>query len=117
MSETGTGRWTRHARLVAVFVVTYLVVQLGLPTARLLEARPARFGWHMFSGIHPSPRFAVALANGATLPVAVEDYFGNPRSDLHYEEHLPAHLCRTLPGVRAVHLEHPGDPIEVHPCR
>jgi hypothetical protein len=108
--------WTRRQRLLGVFVVAHLALQIGLPTARLLEDRPARFGWHMFSGVHLSPTFSVALPDGSLRAVAAEDYYGNPRADLHYEEHLPAHLCRTLPRIRAVRLEYAGGPVELYPC-
>ncbi len=115
--SAASSRWTRRDRRVAVFVVAYVAVQLALPGIKLWEARPARFGWHMFSGIHPSPLFSVALPDGSTRPVAIEEHYGNPRADLHYEDHLPAHLCRRLPGIRAVHLERSGAPVEVHACR
>jgi len=101
---------------VAVFFVAYLAVQLAVPSAKLWEPRPARFGWQMFAGIAPAPRFAVAMADGSTREVALADHYGNPRADLRYEDHLPGHLCRSLPGARAVRLERAGREPEVRPC-
>ena len=101
---------------VAAFFAAYLALQIAVPIAKLWEPRPARFGWHMFSGVAPPPRFEVVLADGSTREAAPADHYGNPRADLRYEDHLPAHLCRTVPGARAVRVERAGRGAEVRAC-
>lgn len=86
------------------FFVAFLAVQISVPTLALFEARPARFGWQMFSGARTRADFVIVEVSGAQREVELADYLGNPRSEIDLEAVLPPYICAVEPGAGAVRI-------------
>jgi hypothetical protein len=96
---------------VALFCLIYLIVQIVVPALHLLHPASARFGWQMFARVPSAPvAYWLVLADGQRQPVSPSAYLGNERGDLDHVAVLPLHLCRTVPGVVAVHWQRPVAP-------
>lgn len=65
----------------AFLFLTYLIVQIGVPTFMLAGPRPSRFGWQMFAGIRSLDTFSVVRHDASSDRIDLRTYFGNPRSD------------------------------------
>src|ERR1051326_2584874 len=76
-----------------IFFATYLAVQITIPTYRLFQPRPTRFGWQMFSASSlPIRVWLIFPARDQEIsPVA---YVGNVRSDLDYERYALPQICK-----------------------
>ncbi len=72
-----------------------------LPALALDDGRPARLGWHMYSGVASVPEVVVRLDDGGTHPVAVQDVVARLRPEPDYAPALVRHLC-DRPDVVAV---------------
>ena len=75
-----------------VFFVSYLAWQIAVPTYRLFEPRPTRFGWQMFSASSLPTRVWLISASG-TQEISPVSYIGNVRSDLDYERYALPQIC------------------------
>lgn len=96
-------QWNVRQKLTAIFFVSYLVLQIGLPIYRFFAPRPSSFGWQMFAGIRTYPDFYLISTNGESVLVEQPfEYFGNPRADLDIVDVLPKYLCETNPQVETV---------------
>ncbi|MEO8247305.1 MAG: hypothetical protein ABI622_09340 [Chloroflexota bacterium] len=46
-----------------------LILIIGIPAAGLLNARPSRFGWQMYTVAYEAPRAWAKAANGSLEPI------------------------------------------------
>lgn len=46
-----------------------LVLMIGIPAVGLLNARPSRFGWQMYTVAYEAPRAWAKSANGSLKPI------------------------------------------------
>jgi hypothetical protein len=97
-------RWTAREVAAASFFVLFLAVQFTVPLVKLWGPRAERFGWHMFAGIRPRPRFTLVMGDGTRKPANLAPYIGHNRGELSLGEALPPHLCRVVPDVVAVQI-------------
>lgn len=101
--------WTRGERLAAAFFVAYLVVQIAVPTWKLVRPeRPGRFGWQMFAGTEVKVRFVLILDSGAEKVVDPAQFQVARRLDLVPTAEFPPYLCTRAKNGRAVRVELPG---------
>lgn len=99
----------RSRSAIAALCTIFVLVQLLVPAAQLIwAARPARFGWQMFSVSAPPPDFAIELRDGTTEPLDIKPYVVSLRGDVPLAQFLPPHVCRVVPGVVAVRYRLPG---------
>jgi hypothetical protein len=91
--------WRWNPRLAAVCLGLFLVIQLSIPTVRLLieHDRAERFAWQMFT-FATAFEFTVITADGEQ-EVDLEDVLARPRADMPIEELVPPHLCATVDGA------------------
>ena len=91
--------------LSAVFFSIYLALQIAVPTYRLFQPRPTRFGWQMFSASSVPPRGSLVYPTGnkEISPVA---YIGNVRSDLDYERYALPQICKQS-GAQSIRYSMP----------
>lgn len=80
----------------ALFFISYLTLQVALPTYRLFQPRPSRFGWQMFSA-SALPSRVWLVTNNDAREVSPAKFIGNYRADLEWERYAPLHLCRQSP--------------------
>jgi hypothetical protein len=95
-------------------------VQLAIPSVLLFRPGQQRFGWQMFSTARAWPGLRVVHANGERESLDVGMFYAFARGDLDAEcfDQLPAHVCRVVPGLRAVELQRTAAaPPEIVPCR
>jgi len=105
----------RH-RAAMAFVVAFLAVQIGVPLWKLIEPRPARFGWQMFSGLRGLPEFRVVLRHGQSFDVPLGWHVGAGRSDVDYAGFLPPHLCRSYAGAAEIRVHFRSGTEQVYRC-
>jgi hypothetical protein len=91
-----TGHWATRQIVVAIFIVAFMVVQVGVPTARLFGGRAQRFGWQMFANSGPDVIVVGQQRAGPSDTLDLKPYFAFRRGDLElsYLQRLPAHICR-----------------------
>lgn len=82
------------------FFVAYLAVQIAVPTYRLFQPRPTRFGWQMFSASSLPTRVWLISGDG-TREISPVAYIGNVRSDLDYERYALPQIC-TQSGAQSI---------------
>ena len=90
------------AKLVFVFVVGFVAVQILVPAVQLAAPRSARFGWQMYAVIPATPTFWTVAGDGEVRPVDLNQHVGYVRGDLDYLPWLPDYLCRSVPDTIAV---------------
>lgn len=92
----------------AVVFSALLLMVLG-PAAALDEARPARFGWQMYSSVTYLPVIQVEKADGVREERQIGDVASGLRPEVDYFGPLSKFLCTRETGVVRVHLkrEHP----------
>jgi hypothetical protein len=109
--------WTWRHRLALTCCVSYLAIQVVVPFTRLARARPARFGWQMWSVRIAFPRFLLVMADGTTMAPDLARYVATSRGEVDLRDALPPHLCRVVPELSAVEIRTPGSDRTVYPCR
>lgn len=107
----------RYARGIAAaaFVAAFLAVQLAIPAIQLFAERPARFGWHMYSGLPSLPDAWAVTADGTASPLDVRGRFAMTRAEVDYAAVLRTALCGT-DGVASVRVAYPNREPETLPC-
>ena len=113
-------RWTRRLRVAAAFAVAWVAIQLLVPLWLLTAPRPARFAWQMYSATPAYPEVVALAEGGRRDTLSVSTYLAAIRYDLspRYRDLIGPHVCRVVPGVRAVDLRrYPGGPVERLHCR
>lgn len=80
----------------------YLAIQIVVPLVGLTAARPARFGWQMYSWPVEMGRYVVVDAQGEKSSVDPEPYLPRLRAEISYAKWLPTHLCQVIDGATAV---------------
>lgn len=83
-----------------IFFAIYLAIQIAVPTYRLFQPRPTRFGWQMFSASSLPTRVWLISAIG-TREISPVSYIGNVRSDLDYERYALPQIC-TQSGTQSI---------------
>lgn len=107
---------TTAQRWAMAFMAGFLALQIGVPTWKLAEPRPARFGWQMFSATAGKVEFRVVLRHGQSVEVPLGWHVGVPRADLDFARFLPQHLCRFYPGAAEVRFRAGFGPEQVYRC-
>lgn len=98
-------------------MIAFVAIQLVVPILQLAQSRPAHFGWQMFSGYRPIPCYWLVHADGAEVPVNIEEVLsGMWRLDADYRKVLPEFLLRRSPHAVAVRWQEQGSEI-VHEHR
>jgi hypothetical protein len=110
-------RWTVSAILAAAFAVAWLTVQLAIPAFALLEPRPARLGWQMYSGLATVPEAWTVGADGRAAAVDVQALFVVPRSEIDYVAVLRDGLCDVTDAVAIIVRPQGTTGWEQRPCR
>ena len=121
MVETtpASANWSARDRVVGALVVTYLALQLALPTLMLFRPRTQRFGWQMFTSAPVLPRLVLHRAAGAPDTLDVNNYFAVRRPELQADhlDLLAAHICRVAGDATLVELWVGRDSTpRRHPC-
>jgi len=88
-----------------IFFATYLALQIAVPTYRLFQPRPTRFGWQMFSASSLPTRVWLVSAVD-TREVSPASYIGNVRSDLDYERYALPQICKQS-GAQSIRYSMP----------
>lgn len=93
-------------RVAAIAFLLFLAFQVGIPAAQFNQPRPSRFGWQMYSGVRPVPRFWVVFANGESREVAVSEVLSHPRNDqTDYEKVIVPQLFQLHPDAVRVRVK------------
>lgn len=95
-------------RWAVLFFFVYLGVQIAVPVYRLVQPRPTRFGWQMFSTSSVPARVWI-VSSDAVREISPAAHIGNFRSDLEYERYALPFLCRVRPDATAVRYVMPVD--------
>ncbi len=98
-SRIAFGAMSVRQNLVLAFFVVFLVFQLIVPAFALLAARPARFGWQMYSALPNVPRAWTVKADGTAEPVDMTHVFAIQRAEIDYAAVLLAGLCEATDAV------------------
>jgi hypothetical protein len=98
---------TLQQRTAAAFFVLMLAVQCILPVVQLPKERPAHFGWQMFSGFPPMPRYWIVRADGVEQAIDLRQHVGVQRLDADYHRFLPDYLLRAHPDAVAIRWQWP----------
>src|SRR4030095_13576331 len=110
--------WSTKNRLVAIFFLSFLLIQIVVPIVQLTAPRPARFGWQMWSARRKPVRFFVVMKDGTIRPADLSRYIGWSRGELDLTDRLPPHLCHVVSDITAVQIELPGSETRnVYTCR
>lgn len=98
--------WSAQDRLVGAVVVTYLALQLAVPTVMLFRPRTQRFGWQMFTAAPVLPRLVLHRTTGRRDTVEVDRYFAIRRPELAPGDldFVAPHVCRVTPDATLVEL-------------
>jgi hypothetical protein len=115
-SSAGRVGWDRQTVLVAVFLASFLVWQLVVPTAALFGPRPQRFGWQMYSTFPQLPTAWTIDAAGVETQVEVKRYFAQLRAEVDFAAALRAGLCDAS-GAVAVKVQDPRGRTETIQCQ
>src|SRR6476661_6416694 len=91
--------------LSMVFFVTYLALQIAVPTYRLFQPRPTRFGWQMFSA-SSLPTQVWLVSSSGSREISPLSYIGNLRSDLDYERYALPQICKQS-GAQSIRYSMP----------
>src|SRR3712207_2620917 len=103
------GPWRpRRMRLVAVFFVAYVALQVLIPTLALTIPTPTRFGWQMYSRPWFPASYIVVRADGVVEQVDPAAHLAYFRPEVELERFLPPHLCRVVPEATAVRVSPAG---------
>ena len=103
--------------LALAFFVAFLTIQVAVPIVKLGSARPARFGWHMWTARKRNPQFVLVMKDGTKRLVSLSTYLGLSRGELDFREAMAEHLCRVVPGVAAVQIDQrDSDSPKVYSC-
>ena len=94
-----------RAWLTIGLVAAVLAAQVVIPTLALLHARPAMFGWQMFSIRVRRPVVTAVDAAGGRQQVAVDAMTPRYRADAPYTEAIGPFVCRRFPGTVTVLVE------------
>ena len=97
---------TAQGRTWALLAVIGLQVAVPL-VALLFQEPPARFTFPMYSG-QGVVAVVIEDADGRELPFEEKTTIANYRPELNWVDHLPAHLCRVVPGAHAVTVAQKG---------
>lgn len=104
--DRASAAWSPRTVAAAAFVALFVAVQVTVPVLALDGPRPARFAWQMYSVLgEPPAQYSVQLADGSARAVDQADHVAYPRPDVRVAEHLPAHLCASVPGATSVLVE------------
>lgn len=112
----GKETWTSRQRVVGIFFLGYLAIQLGLPAAQLVESGPARFGWQMYWRKPPPKPDFVVLLRDTTWIVDPSPQLINTRWEIDLARRLPPHLCVLYPSADGIRMQWPDGRRAVHGC-
>ncbi|MCB0062276.1 MAG: hypothetical protein KDE19_09180 [Caldilineaceae bacterium] len=100
---------------VTGFIFVFLALQILVPAYLLHAARPARWGWQMYSSYAQLPQIVLQLSDGTVQSVDLTEYVVNARYEILKAQTLLPHFCALADHVIAVQYR-AGDEIEVQQC-
>jgi hypothetical protein len=95
-------------RAKALLALILLTVLIGVPVAALFDARPARFGWQMYSTLNPAPAASIEDASRTLVPVDLDALIADPRAEIRWSGSLADLLCRDGATVAVVVTDREG---------
>jgi hypothetical protein len=96
-------------------VAVGLAVQVVVAGAALIEPRPARYGWQMYSGMPVNPP-AWSVVDGEQHELRINDLLLHPRAEIDRVALLRNRACE-LTGADAIRFEPASGPVETVECR
>ena len=106
---------TRGQVWVAAVLVAFLAVQLALPVIGLYGARPARFGWQMYSVAQAAPQAWAEGTDGALTRIDLAGRLAVLRADTRDTNAIGRALCAGG-SYAAVVIHFADEPMERVPC-
>ena len=103
-----------------VFVISYLLIQIGVPVRGLLDPGATRFSWKMFASRHRGYSTYSVIENGRVRTLGNPAQTGKAammRPEIEFDRYLPPHLCREMPTIEAVIVKPAGRTQQVIPCK
>jgi hypothetical protein len=97
----------------------FILVQIAVPVFQLTQARPARFGWQMYSTIRSDAlgeSYHIEDGGGALSPVQLSVHVAGIRAEIDYRTIVPPYRCGVTPGAVAVVFERGGTTKGRYPC-
>ncbi len=89
-------------------LVTAVTLQVAVPGVLLLtQDAPARFAFPMYAG-QGHVDVVIEGVNGMQLPFDSTKAIAGFRPEMNWYDHLPAYLCRTVPGAKVVTVSQKG---------
>ncbi len=86
-------RWTPRTVAAAAVFVALAFLLVAIPIQATQHARPARFGWQMYSTVSPVPEVWTEDAAGTRSRVDVARYMGDGRAEIVWGHPLANALC------------------------
>ena len=79
------------------------------PLAALDDARPARFGWQMYTAAVDLPKIDVFLSDGSREERSIGNMASGFRPEIDYFDPVARFICSREPKVSSVHMtrQHP----------
>jgi len=108
-SEVALGTPPRRRGIGEVVLTALIVIQLLIPTILLINPRPARFGWQMYTTAADLPLMTAIDAAGNERPIAVERLLAGPRAEIDYVPLLVAQGCGLVEAER-IRVQPHGEP-------
>ncbi|MEW9870325.1 hypothetical protein ABV518_02220 [Arthrobacter sp. HS15c] len=80
-----------------------------LPLAALDDARPAKFGWQMYTAAVDLPQIDVVLSDGSREKRTIGNIASGFRPEIDYFNPVARFICSREPNVSSVHMsrQHP----------
>jgi hypothetical protein len=100
----------KNFRLRAAAVLTGLMLMLFVPVLALDDARPAKFGWHMYAAAVDLPKVEVEFHDGNRVERSIGSIASGFRPEIDYFQPIAQHLCGREANAASVIMsrEHPN---------
>lgn len=96
------------------FVVIWLAIQVLVPAYALIQQRPARLGWQMYTSVTELPTVAIRRVDGSEQAIDLAGMVARDRAEADYAAAVRQELC-LREGVATVIIVSHGER-EVTPC-
>jgi hypothetical protein len=114
-SYSSTASWSRGRWWVAAALAAFVAVQVVVPAIGLFGARPARFGWQMYSVAEAAPQAWGEARDGSRTPIDLTGRLGVLRADTRDGTAIGTALCAgSVYG--AVLIQFGDEPAKRVPC-
>jgi hypothetical protein len=100
---------------VVLGIVVFVLLQVGIPFIGLFGARPARFGWQMYSVSDAAPQAWIEAQDGTLTPLDISDRMAVLRADVRDASAIGRGLCAVEHVVAVIVELDRSAPVRV-PC-